>query len=67
MSEPFLTGNNNRYFHVPFPQPLCSPNYSVTNLTQTEILKFIVVTGQNVVCYTAVFSVVTQCSFRCVT
>ena len=41
MSEPFLTENNNRYFHAPLPQPLCSPNYSVTNLTQPEILNLL--------------------------
>ena len=44
-----ITGKNTRYFHAPLPQSFCSPKYTVTNLTQPEIPKILVVTGQDAV------------------
>ena len=35
--------------HTPLPQSLCSPKQSLTNLTEQEVPKIIVVTGQKVV------------------
>ena len=35
--------------HIPLPQSLCSPKQSLTNLTEPEVPKIIVVTGQKAV------------------